>query len=72
MGRDVVVFCVAAVGIEAVLYDLDFFWGQEWTPSFVHFVGEVHDEPEAHEGEGDGDEAFDNLEYVSRYLKLGM
>lgn len=63
-GGDVVVFCVAAVGVETVFYDLDFFWGKEGASGFVDFVGEVDDEPEAHEGECDGDEAFNDLGYV--------
>lgn len=59
--RDVVVFCVAAVGVEAVFDDLDFGFGEEGTFGLVDFVGEVDDEPEAEEGEGDWDEAFDYL-----------
>ena len=61
MWCDVVVFCVAAVGVKAVLDDLHFGFGEEGTLGFVDLVGKVDDEPEAEEGKGDWDEAFDYL-----------
>ena len=64
-GSDVIVFCVAAVGVETVFYDLYFLLGQEGTASLVHFIWEVDYQPKADEGEGDGDEAFYDLRYVS-------
>lgn len=62
-----VVFCIATVGVQAVLDDLDFGFSEEGTLGFVDFVREVDDEPEAEEGEGDWDEAFDYL--VKRYYR---
>ena len=59
--RDVVVFCVAAVGVKAIFDNLDFGWGEEGTLGFVDLVREVDDDPEAEKGEGDRDEAFDYL-----------
>lgn len=60
LAGDVVVLGVAAVGVKTVLDDLHFFLGEEGTARFVDFVGEVDDEPEADEGECDGDETFDD------------
>ena len=55
---DVVVFCVAAVGVKAVFDDLDFLRGEKGTLGFVDFVGEVDNEPETEEGESNWNEAF--------------
>lgn len=56
-----VVFCVAAVGIKAVLDDLYFGRSEEGTLSFVDFVRKVNDEPETEEGKSDWDEALNYL-----------
>lgn len=57
---DVVVFRVTAVGVQAILDNLDFLFCQEGVARFMDLVGEIDNDEVAENGEGDGDKTLDN------------